>query len=454
MVTVAYINKTSEKIYEKKLDKVFGKCLLFDSIGDLLSAGHEISAIAISCPEPDTLLKYVKKIRRSDNHYLTPIILDEEVDGNFFFADGYLSNLDDTLKNCNKIFKLMQQLTKIYNDRWKSKLLSYLFTRPDTIIAPIPDWKSRLYYTYPLVDLFCENIENYFFWLDELFTNNFLAGESLVDQIFCCPFCLSAHMKFTDHCPNCNSINIRKDDFLHCFSCGLVAPQNEFMKDDRFVCPRCNSKLRHIGDDYDRPLENGVCNDCNSSFTETKLTTQCMICDKIYPAEDLIKRAFYEYKLTDTGKNHIRYNTIDINELFADSINYVSQQFFYSILDWMILSQQRYDTDFFSIIGFAFHLEVDEFDYERVHDFAEHIRRILRTTDFCTRLNENSFWILLPKTNLKGAAFVKNRIAEVHSKLVGDNPKKKLEVVQFTSSKENTKDENAKVVIAKLRSDF
>ncbi len=454
MITVAYLNTTNDKIFEKKLGKLFDKCLVFDSLSKLLSDKQEISVIAIGGLDNDHIQCQLKKIRRSDNHYLTPVILEDKLDGNPLHADGCFSNLNEAIKKCNKIIHLKQQLAHLDVDRWKSKLLSYLFTRPDLAIKPTTDWRSRLYYTYPLLDLFCENIENYFFWLDELFSNNFLQAESLVDQVFCCPFCLSAHMKFTDHCPNCNSINIRKDDFLHCFTCGLVAPQAEFLKDDRFVCPRCNSKLRHIGDDYDRPLENGVCNDCGSTFTDTVLVTQCMICNKIYPAEDLIKRAFYDYKLTDMGKDHIRYNTIDINELFADSINYVNPQFFYSTLNWMIKTQQRYTEDFFSIIGFHFHLLTDDFDYERIHDFAEHIRRLLRDTDFCTRLNENIFWIILPKTNKEQTQLVKDRIAEVHSKLVGNKAGKKLKFVQFTSSKENTKEENAKVLIAKLRSEF
>ncbi len=454
MTTVAYLNETGDKEYSKKLEKLFGKCLLFDSLKHLLTAKNKNLVIAISCSEADCLLSYIKKIRRSNNHYLTPVVVEAEIDNNFLFADGYFSNLDEAFKNCNKIDKLVQQLKNTDVDRWKSKLLSYLFTRPDLVIAPIADWKSRLYYTYPLVDIFCANIENYFYWLDDLHTEGSLNVENLVDQVFCCPFCLSAHMKFTDHCPNCNSINIRKENFLHCFTCGNVAPQNDFLKNDRFVCPRCNSKLKHIGDDYDRPLESGICNDCNFHYTDTVLEAKCMICEKSYPADSLIKRAFYEYKLTDIGKNHIRYNTFDINEILSDSINYFNQQYFYSALEWMILMQQRYKTDFFSIIGFNFHLLLDDFDYERVHDFAEHLRRMLRTTDICTRLNENIFWIILTKTNSKDAEIVKNRIKEVHAKLMRDDSKKELKIAKFSSSQENTKEENAKVLIAKLGSDL
>jgi transcription initiation factor TFIIIB Brf1 subunit/transcription initiation factor TFIIB len=454
MDKVAYLNKTDDKVQEKKLEEVFGECLQFDSLSNLFTTKHRISVIAVSCSKTDDLLSCMKRIRQSDRFFLTPVILEDAGDNDFLFADGYFSELDKALKDYNKIDKLIQLLKGRDVDRWKSKLLSYLFTRPNLVITPIADWKNRLYYTYPLLDLFCTNIENYFYWLDDLCSDGLLSVENLIDQVFCCPFCLSAHMKFTDHCPNCNSINIRKENFLHCFTCGLVAPQSEFMKNDRYVCPRCNSKLKHIGDDYDRPLENGVCNDCNFYYMDTVLVAKCMICDKNYPAESLIKRAFHEYKLTDTGKNYIRNNSIDINTMFSDSNNYVNQQYFYSTLDWMILMQQRYAEDFFSILGFNFHMLMDEFDYERIHDFAEHLRRMLRTTDFCTRLSENIFWIILTKTDTKHTTIVKNRIEETYKKLLHDKSEKELEIVQFNSSQKNIKEENAKALIAKLGSEL
>jgi hypothetical protein len=454
MITVAYLNRTNDKVHEEKIVKTFGKCISYDSVNSLLTTKHQISVIAISCSDTSHLLNYIKEIRQSDKFYLTPIILENENDANLLFADGYFSNLDAAFQNYSKIDKLIQHVKDRKVDRWKSKLLSYLFTRPNLSITPIADWKSRLYYTYPLLDLFCAKIENYFYWLDDLFSDGFLNIESMVDQVFCCPFCLSAHMKFTDHCPNCNSINIKKESFLHCFTCGLVAPQSEFLKNDRFVCPRCNSKLKHIGDDYDRPLESGVCNDCNFYYTDTVLVTTCMICEKIYAADSLIKHAFYEYKLTDTGKNNIRYNAIDINNTFSDSINYVNPHFFYSTLDWIILMQQRHTEDCFSVLGFNFLPLMDEFDYERIHDFAEHLRKMFRTTDFCTRLNENNFWIILPKTNPKGTKIIKDRIKNIYSKLMHNKVDKELKIIEFNSSKENIKEENAQILIARLGSSF
>ena len=453
MNTVAYLNGTDERIHEEKLEKVFGKCLLFDSLEDLLTTKTKVSAIAVNCSETDELLTYIKKIRQSNKAYLVPIILVNEKHDNLF-ADGYFSNLNEALDNCNKINNLVQQLKGRKAGTWKSKFLSYLFTRPELVIAPIADWKSKSYYKYPLLELFSKKAENYLFWLDDLQSSAYLNIESLTDQPFCCPFCFSAHIKFTDHCPSCNSISIRKESFLHCFTCGIVAPQAEFMKNDRFVCPRCNSKLKHIGDDYDRPLENGVCNDCNSYHTDTGLAVSCMICDKKYSADSLTKRAFYTYKLTDTGKNYIRYDTIDINSAFADNMSYVNQHFFYYTLGWLISMQKRYAEDFFSIIGFNFYNLIGDFGIERLHDFAKQLRALLRTTDFCTRLNENVFWIILTKTDHQGAETVKDRITKIYSELTKNAADEELKIVQFTSSQENTKEENAKVLIAKLGADL
>ena len=450
MSYIAYLDKVGNKINEEKLNKFFGKCIIFQSISCLLASEDEFSAIAIYSNNSEKLLNYIKKIRQSDRCYLTPLILDRKNSSEILFPDGYFDDLEKASVNCQKINRNIKQLNLTNVDRWKSKVLAFLYTRPELVIKPIADWQSRLYYTFPLLDLFCVNIENYFYWLDDLKSDGFLSEENLVDKVFCCPFCLSAHMKFTDHCPNCNSINIREEEFLHCFTCGLVAPQSEFLKNDRFVCPRCNSKLKHIGDDYDRPLENGVCNDCNFYFTETVLEATCMICDKKYPAESLIKRSFYEYKLTEIGKGYIKNNTYDIGQMLADSGNYLTQPHFYSRLDWLILMQRRYKTDFFSIIGLNFKLMMDDFDYERLHDFAEHLRGMLRTTDICTRLHESFFWIVLAKTDSKDVDIVKERIINIYSKLQKDNVKQKLKLVSFSSNPENISDDNAKVLIAKL----
>ncbi len=454
MNDVIYLDKVGDTAFKKKLNDVFNECTILNSISSLLAIEKQVSAIVVSCADSEKLLSYIKKIRQSDNFYLTPLILDRADGNEFLFPDAYLDNLDISLKDIENINKRILQLDLSDMNRWKSKVLAFLYTRPELVIKPIADWQSRLYYTYPLLDLFCVNIENYFYWLDDLKTDGFLRTENLVDKVFCCPFCLSAHMKFTEHCPNCNSINIRDEDFLHCFTCGLVAPQSEFLKNDRFVCPRCNSKLKHIGDDYDRPLENKVCNDCNFYFTEGLIEATCMICDKKYPTESLIKRDFYEYKLTDTGKNYIRNNTFDIEKVLADTDNYLTSQYFYSTLNWMISMQKRYEKDFFSVLGFNFKFVMDDFDYEMLHDFAEHLRKMLRATDVCTRLNENYFWIILAKTDSKASNIVKEKIFQVYNKLVGSSSERKLKIVDFTSSPENIKDDNAKVLIAKLGSEL
>ena len=452
MSIIAYLRKTDDEAYEGKLKKVFKECLPFDSLKTLLASKAKISAIAINESDHDELVNSIKELRRSDKYLLTPIIVQEEKDDDaFLFADGNFENLQSFLKKCDKINKLISQLKGRKAHNWKDKLLLFLYTRPDLLIAPVAHWQTRMYYSYPFVDMFCVDVENYFFWLDDLAKDGFLSIEKLVDQVFSCPFCFSAHLKFTDHCPNCNSINIGEENFLHCFTCGLVSPQNEFLKNDRFVCPRCNSKLKHIGDDYDRPLENGVCNDCNFYYTDTTLMSKCMICQKESSPDSLVKKAFFEYKLTEMGKDHVRSNTVDVKAMLSDSENYVNLQYFYAILDWLIAMFKRAN-EIFSVIGFKLQLDSDEFKYEKVHEFADYLRKLLRTTDFCTRINEESFWFILPRTDAKNLEIVKSRILEKYNTLLGEKePGKELKIVQYTSSeKESLKEENSKVLIATL----
>ncbi len=51
----------------------------------------------------------------------------------------------------------------------------------------------------------------------------------LLDRLRVCPDYDRAHTGFIDVCPNCHAIDIREETFLHCYTCGNVAPQAEYL---------------------------------------------------------------------------------------------------------------------------------------------------------------------------------------------------------------------------------
>lgn len=74
------------------------------------------------------------------------------------------------------------------------------------------------------------------------------------------------------------------------------------MSDDELVCSQCKTKLKHIGHDYDRPLESYSCNDCKSIFVDPEVITECIDCGFKTLTENMIKQKVSNYALT---KKHI-----------------------------------------------------------------------------------------------------------------------------------------------------
>lgn len=117
-----------------------------------------------------------------------------------------------------------------------------------------------------------------------------------------CAYCRSAHLSFIDICPNCQSIDIKLQASLHCFTCGCVDVQDKFMHSGTLVCPKCHKHLRHIGSDYDRPIENYRCQSCSHSFIEGDVQVRCAMCEKEMKPGELILNEVHSWRLSDKGR--------------------------------------------------------------------------------------------------------------------------------------------------------
>ena len=396
----------------------------------------------------------LKVIRRSQFNYAVPVFIDIEKKENDF-SDGCFSDIENTKKAIKDINVSLELLKNNTVSTWKNKLLTYLFCRQNVSLCADTDVTNSIFYYYPLVELFYEGVENYFYWLDDLFEQNILKRGKLQDRIFTCSYCFSARLRFTDHCPYCNSINIRQGDFLHCFTCGLVAPQEEFINNDRLICPRCNAKLKHFGEDYDRPLESGVCLDCGEYHVDSKLVAYCVDCNKHIDTDNLNKRSIYNFALSDFGRNQVQFNTIDVLPIFIDSTNYVNLEYFYSTLDWIMKMKIRFENEHFSLLGMSIYFKGNSSAYEMVVLLGKRLREILRTTDLCTRASGKYFWFLLPKTDKKGLEVVEERLNEFINNVdesFRDNFQ--IKTKSFQAENKKIKGMTAKLLIAELSSEL
>ncbi len=422
--------------------------LPFNSIEKLLLEEKKFAIfLAISSYADLTLI--MSKIRQSNNNYLTPVFNLKKID-NFELTDGHLSTKDAFLEKAERINNYIKKINLANYRHWNNKFLAFFYTRQPQTLLPTKNNLNPFYIHYPILDLFNTHEENNFFWLNDMVNENILKKETLIDQLYQCPFCYSAHLKFSEHCENCNSIDLKNEKFLHCFSCGLVAPENDFLKSGKLICSKCNARLKHIGEDYDLPLESGQCKSCGHQFTDSKLIASCMYCNKNSETSSLFKRYIYEYSLTEKGINYTLLNFDFFGSVFTDSINYVNNDFFYSMLQWFIEMNKRYENEIFSLIGLSVHAE-NGMDNNAFYELAKRIREMLRTTDFCTKLENSTIWIIFPKVDKIGLSIISQRIndAGAHIKsLFKSEPT--IKIATYLSSHEKVKNETAKLLIAKL----
>lgn len=445
-----YLAETANKSHIDFIENALGECNVFSDVEDILAQDKTFNAIILNS-ESHQLQINIKTIRRSNHYFLTPIFLDSPIDS-LTIVDGVLQNPREAKTQIEAIHALINQLNVTCFD-WKSKLLYFLFTRPKLTLRPYKDWLNPYYFYYPLIEYFTNEKVEYWQWINDLLKQNILNKSKLIDQLFCCRNCRSAHLHFSEHCPSCKSINIQATNFLHCFSCGLIAPQEEFVKGDRLICAKCNNQLRHIGDDYDRPLESGLCLDCNNYYMDTVLEVTCMICNKAYPTDNLTKNPIYEYTITEQGRNAILLNSLETLVTIFDRINCISSDYFFATLDWFLGMQRRYPEEVFSLVGMSLPFPSTDIASTFMQHFAEQLRQLVRTTDFVTRLNERCLWMLFPKTDQTKLAFIQSRIQGCIEN-APDQLKKNIKLTYYSSSVSLAENESAFLLIAKLNTNL
>lgn len=179
----------------------------------------------------------------------------------------------------------------------------WLLLRPDAWIEPVKNPAHRSLYTYPLLDaLLNETVSDGLSLLENKWNRGDYERGSLVDRIRSCRECNSSHINYVDVCSQCRSLEIARQPCLHCFICGHVDRQQHFSKGDGLRCPNCLTKLRHIGTDYDRPLENYQCHSCHNLFIDASVEARCLSCGHRHETDELRVREIRPFRLSEAGR--------------------------------------------------------------------------------------------------------------------------------------------------------
>jgi len=384
-------------------------------------------------------------LRRPAAFYAAPVYFAKSMGNLDAFADGIGSTWQEIYPHAKEILaKIGSADAKKTADNPDLRLLAFLYCRGDSFaLAPLALAASPWIYEYPVALLvgdcfdaiaqqtFCfgaiadkfafkGTLKSSAEWLADLCAQGFLTANELVDRIRLCPYCQTGNLNYIDSCPICGSIDFAKKKMIHCFTCGHVAPDENFKNGMMYVCPRCNAALRHIGSDYDRPVESHLCNTCGQRFIDPDVKAECLHCRKKSAPQDLLIRQLYNYSLSAKGKRAVVTGNMDFAFSLFDANRNVIPAYFYQATDWFLQMKTRYSDEDFSLLCIKLEgLEIVENLVgitrlrKLIDEIAIRIRELVRVTDITTSTGANTFWLLLPRTNKEGGELLASRIAKL-----------------------------------------
>ncbi|MGL4476325.1 MAG: hypothetical protein ACRCT7_18035, partial [Shewanella sp.] len=253
-------------------------------------------------------------------------------------------------------------------------------------------------YYYPLFDAWGINIIDSFALLAQLQSKGWLESTRLESRIRCCPSCQSARLNYIDVCPRCFGIEINLRASLHCFNCGHIGEQSSFRESGMLACPNCLTQLRHIGVDYDRPIETHSCHHCQHLFVDAKVQAQCLECGTTCELSDLIVRNVRHYHLTQTGRLLVIQGALD--QLFADnSSNIMDTNQFYWLVKWQNDLAKRHNLEHAIISMKLLNLQEivsSKVSFDQLQEFQQRLSSVVRGTDACSQFTEEGLLLFLP----------------------------------------------------------
>ena len=449
---------------EIQMDGVTYHC--YNDYAALPGSYSPTSVFVVSNEDPASASRLLQALRRDPRTGLQPIFLT----GEFGFpleqiSDGRISTPMDAYARAKAIIDRLQQLDAAVFDLGTSdflRILGYLYSRPELHLTPQRTWASECFYSYPALEAMLGSPQLVATRLLSLYDRKLLQRTTLLDRVRHCPSCGGVHLNFIDVCPSCRNIDILQKAFLHCFTCGSVAPEDRFLDQGGLRCPNCQAHLRHIGADYDRPLENFECQNCRHVFIEPEVLARCMHCATLSPPDKLTPRPVYSYELTDLGIQAARSGSLEDVFAVLDKVNNVSPTYFLNLVDWLLALARRHGEERFTVIGMRMKNLTDlnarvgrQVVIELMDNLANRLRELVRTTDLATRTGQQVFWLLLPKTGRPQHQIVLNRILDLKNLVHSEGGESiDFETVVFNAPEDMNPGETGKLLLARLEGGF
>lgn len=340
--------------------------------------------------------------------------------------------------------------------QYDEKLLYFLYLREPGELVPQLDRLANQLYRYPVADVLADAGTDVQSWLTSLTRRGLLEPALLIDRTRHCERCASAHLHFLDVCPHCTSMHIHKGSSFHCFSCGHVAPEAEFMGDRGLQCPNCATRLRHIGVDYDRPLTQYTCATCHHAFIEAAVQARCLDCSTTSEPGKLAVHEVTTLRLSLRGRAALRAGQIEDTYAALEGVGFAPLEQFKALAEWALATQQRHPEFAFAIVmvelsNVAQLVEAHgaQRTYMLLDEFARRLRELLRTSDIASRTSEERMWLFLPYASVEGfQARLTNTVAAAK---LAEGPQLELRSEAISAPKQIPPGERIDALMARLQ---
>jgi len=357
--------------------------------------------------------------------------VDKIIDKDYFYKELYLE--DVTIHNINSKISLLK---KGEDKELAFKILRYIYTRDKSII-PYMSLNNKYGYSYPKIDhILGEKNGNGLFEALDFLTEHKLLHPIFFDRCHFCPNCSSAFLNFKEVCPRCFSPNISSEPLIHHFECAYVGPEHEFKYGNKYICPKCDKELFHIGVDYDKPSFVYKCNKCQFDFQDPLVQSTCFNCNSTFDVDNLVLRNMYEYELTVLSENSAIFGFENIFKHYLEtSIDIIPPNVFEKYIEIELNRIKRYKKSLSTIL--MLYLDMNEI-YKNINELetirnifeqlSELIINFLRTTDMISSYNDATYGILLIETPLEGAKIAATRLKNEIEDLIKVNLKKEYKI--------------------------
>lgn len=315
-------------------------------------------------------------------------------------------------------------------------LMVYLFSRPDFKLNGFVNYQATHLFEYPLLSLLLKKNTDFDGWrfLQDLVMPDLLSQGMLLDEIQTCNACDSGLLNIKKSCPSCHSINIKPQKFVHCYTCGKIGAVPEFLRQERLVCSRCNTPLKTLGVDYDKPHEDKLCNECGHYFADPEVNMVCLVCHRTSSSKELSARRLYEYTLTRRGEYLVRGIEKGIYRNFNHFFKVIDYAAFMAIVAWQAKLAERYPSLYFSVMTLQI-TNADKLLEEQglinteklLGELFINLRKIFRESDLSSRI-EGTMLFFLPMADGEGCAILVDRIKLFVNELAKNNNNKSLAV--------------------------